>query len=51
MTEYSKYNIVYRLQKWIDSVPGQTFLNYAYSWGAAIVYLRYSFQANSLARS
>ena len=24
MTEYSKYNIVYRLQKWIDSVPGQT---------------------------
>ena len=39
MTEYSKYNIVYRLQKWIDSVPGQTFLNYAYSWGAAVVIL------------
>ena len=37
MTEYSKYNIVYRLQKWMDSVPGQTFLNYAYSWGASIV--------------
>ena len=32
MAEYSKYNIVYRLQKWMDSVPGQTFLNYAYSW-------------------
>ena len=37
MAEYSKYNIVYRLQKWMDRVPGQTFLNYAYSWGASIV--------------
>ena len=37
MAEYSKYKIVYRLQKWMDSVPGQTFLNYAYSWGASIV--------------
>ncbi len=37
MGDYSKYNIVYRLQKWMDSVPGQTFLNYAYSWGASIV--------------
>ena len=39
MTEYSKFNFVYRLQKWMDSVPGQTFLNYAYSWGASIVIL------------
>ena len=39
MTTYSKYNAVYRLQKWMDSVPGQTFLNYAYSWGASIVIL------------
>ena len=39
MTQYSKLNIIYRLQKWMDSVPGQTFLNYAYSWGAAIVIL------------
>ena len=37
MGVYSKFNIVYRLQKWMDSVPGQTFLNYAYSWGASIV--------------
>ena len=37
MTEYSKFNFVYRLQKWMDSVPGQTFLNYANSWGASIV--------------
>ena len=48
MTEYSKYNIVYRLQKWIDSVPGQTFLNYAYSWGAAIVILGTLFKLTHL---
>lgn len=35
----SKLNFVIRLQHWMDSVPGQTFLNYAYSWGAAIVIL------------
>ena len=34
-----KINLVIRLQHWMDSVPGQTFLNYAYSWGAAIVIL------------
>ena len=39
MTTYSKLNFVYRLQKWMDSVAGQTFLNYAYSWGASIVIL------------
>lgn len=39
MTTYSKFNIIYRIQKWLDSVPGQTFLNYAYSWGAAVVIL------------
>ena len=39
MTRYSKFNIIYLLQKWMDSVPGQTFLNYAYSWGASIVIL------------
>ena len=39
MGEYSKFNIVYHLQKWMDSVPGQTFLNYAYSWGASVVIL------------
>ena len=37
MSQYSKINIVYRLQKWMDSVAGQTFMNYAYSWGASIV--------------
>lgn len=39
MTKHSKLNIVYLLQKWMDSVAGQTFLNYAYSWGAAVVIL------------
>ena len=48
MSNYSKYNIVYRLQKWIDSVPGQTFLNYAYSWGAAIVILGTLFKLTHL---
>ena len=48
MTTYSKYNIVYRLQKWIDSVPGQTFLNYAYSWGASVVILGTLFKLTHL---
>ena len=34
-----KINLIVRLQNWMDSVPGQTFLNYAYSWGASIVIL------------
>ena len=48
MTEYSKFNIIYRLQKWMDSVPGQTFLNYAYSWGAAVVILGTLFKLTHL---
>lgn len=48
MTVYSKYNIVYHLQKWMDSVPGQTFLNYAYSWGASIVILGTLFKLTHL---
>ena len=48
MTIYSKYNLVYRLQKWMDSVPGQTFLNYAYSWGASIVILGTLFKLTHL---
>ena len=48
MTRYSKFNVVYRLQKWIDSVPGQTFLNYAYSWGASIVILGTLFKLTHL---
>lgn len=48
MTEYSKFNMIYRLQKWLDSVPGQTFLNYAYSWGAAVVILGALFKLTHL---
>jgi hypothetical protein len=35
----SKFSLIARLQHWMDSVPGQTFMNYAYSWGAAVVIL------------
>ncbi len=48
MTTYSKLNIVYRLQKWMDSVAGQTFLNYAYSWGASVVILGTLFKLTHL---
>ena len=48
MTTYSKLNFVCRLQKWMDSVPGQTFLNYAYSWGASIVILGTLFKLTHL---
>ncbi|MBQ8153114.1 MAG: gliding motility protein GldL [Prevotella sp.] len=48
MTNYSKLNIIYKLQKWMDSVPGQTFLNYAYSWGASIVILGTLFKLTHL---
>lgn len=44
----SKLNIIVRLQHWMDSVPGQTFLNYAYSWGAAIVILGALFKLTHL---
>ena len=48
MTRYSKFNVIYRLQKWLDSVPGQTFMNYAYSWGASIVILGTLFKLTHL---
>ncbi len=35
----SKLNIIDRIQKWMDTLAGQTFMNYAYSWGAAVVIL------------
>ena len=48
MTKYSQFNVVYRLQKWMDSVAGQTFLNYAYSWGASVVILGTLFKLTHL---
>lgn len=44
----AKINLVQRLQHWMDSVPGQTFLNYAYSWGASIVILGALFKLTHL---
>lgn len=48
MAKYSKFNIIYLIQKWMDSVAGQTFMNYAYSWGAAIVILGTLFKLTHL---
>lgn len=48
MAKYSRYNIIYLLQKWMDSVAGQTFMNYAYSWGAAVVILGTLFKLTHL---
>lgn len=45
---YSKLNIIKRLQKWMDSVAGQTFLTYAYSWGASVVVLGTLFKLTHL---
>ncbi len=44
----SKFNLIARIQRWMDSVPGQTFMNYAYSWGAAIVILGTLFKLTHL---
>ena len=41
-------NIVGILQRWMDSKAGQTFLNYAYSWGASIVILGTLFKLTHL---
>lgn len=32
-------NPIIKIQRWIDTPSGQVFMNYAYSWGAAIVIL------------
>ncbi|MBQ8968651.1 MAG: gliding motility protein GldL [Bacteroidaceae bacterium] len=34
-----KLNLIEVIQKWMDTMAGQTFMNYAYSWGAAVVIL------------
>lgn len=45
----SKANIIGRMQRWMDSKPGQMFLNYAYSWGASIVILGALFKLTHIA--
>lgn len=43
-----KLNILARIQRWLDSVEGKTFMNYAYSWGAAVVVLGALFKITHL---
>ena len=45
---YSKINIISSIQHWMDSEQGQTFLNYAYAWGASIVILGTLFKLTHL---
>ena len=40
--------IIYKIQKWMDTMAGQTFMQYAYSWGAAIVLLGTLFKLTHL---
>ena len=35
----NSWNPIVRIQKWMDTFAGQTFMQYAYSWGAAVVIL------------
>ena len=41
-------NIIAKIQKWMDSPAGQVFMNYAYSWGAAVVILGTLFKLTHL---
>jgi hypothetical protein len=40
--------IISKIQKWMDTIAGQTFMQYAYSWGAAIVILGTLFKLTHL---
>ena len=40
--------IIYKIQKWMDTMAGQTLMQYAYSWGAAIVILGTLFKLTHL---
>ena len=46
--KYSRFNIIYLLQRWMDSVAGQTFINYAYSWGESVVIIGTLFKLTHL---
>lgn len=41
-------NILAKIQRWLNSVNGKTFMNYAYSWGAAVVVLGALFKITHL---
>lgn len=40
--------IIDKIQKWMDTLAGQTFMQYAYSWGAAVVILGTLFKLTHL---
>lgn len=41
-------NLLAKIQRWLNSVNGKTFMNYAYSWGAAVVVLGALFKITHL---
>lgn len=42
------FSFIIAIQNWMDSRAGQTFLNYAYNWGAAVVILGTLFKLTHL---
>lgn len=48
MTGIKQLNVLAKIQRWINSVAGKTFMNYAYNWGAAIVVLGALFKITHL---
>lgn len=44
----NQLNILAKIQRWLNSVNGKTFMNYAYSWGAAVVVLGALFKITHL---
>ncbi len=48
MSGIKQLNILAKIQRWLNSVNGKTFMNYAYSWGAAIVVLGALFKITHL---
>lgn len=43
-----QFNWLLNIQRWMDTITGQTVLNYAYSWGASIVILGTLFKLTHL---
>ncbi len=48
MSKIKQLNILAKIQRWLNSVNGKTFMNYAYSWGAAVVVLGALFKITHL---
>lgn len=49
MSLLSKLNFIRPIQHWIDTRAGQTFMQYTYSWGAAVVILGTLFKLTHIA--